>query len=159
MSNWLVQLFRYICCNSIHKTMKMNISGVCCTSFILWAFLCRKYAYFRPTKCDLVNDHMVHQLLLTEVFIIWLQNTFWCIDCICPKEHATFKVIVLLLLFSQLYEKSSLKNRSRMHNMWCSGTRIFVDLVCRDARIPLGLLLFLTLESNHFYSVFLRTPC
>ena len=56
-----------MCCSWIHKT-KQNIFDVCCTSFILWAFLCRRHAYFWPTKCDMVNDHVVHQLLLKKVF-------------------------------------------------------------------------------------------
>ena len=73
MSNWLVQLFcLYVCSNWIHKTIKKNINtfffNVCCTSFILWTFLCLRRAYFQPTKCDMVNGHVVHQLLLTEVF-------------------------------------------------------------------------------------------
>ena len=48
--------------------MKMTFLVVRCTSIILWAFLCRRHAYFWPTKCDMVNDHVVHQLLLKKVF-------------------------------------------------------------------------------------------
>ena len=99
----------------------------------------------------MVNDHVVHHLLLTEVFRIWLQNIFWCKDCMCPEEHAQCKV----------YQKSFLKNWSHACNMWCPSTRNFVDPVCRDERIPLGIFSFLTLRNNLFFFIysFVQTPC
>ena len=65
-------LCNFLClCNWIYKTIKIYFSGMCCTSFILRVFLCRRHAYFQPTKYDMVNDHVAHQPLLTrfpEVF-------------------------------------------------------------------------------------------
>ena len=143
MSNWLVQILCYVCCNWLHETIETIFFDVCCTSCILWAFLCRRYAYFCPTKCDMVNDHVVHQLLWTEVLRMWLQNSFWCNDCMYPEVHAQ--------LFLKVYQKSLLKNCSCTCSMWCPGTKNFVDLVCRDVILPLGSVSFLTLKSNHFY--------
>ena len=137
ISNWLVLIFLCMCVVIGYIVQWKWILGTCTS--ILWAFLHRKPVYFQLTRCDIVNDHIVHQPLLTAVFRIWEQNTFGCKDFMCPEEHAKCTVILFLKFI-----RNHLWKVGVTHATWFPGTRIFVDLVCCDVRIPLGLLSLLT---------------